>query len=663
MPRFLTAQRIQASVEALADTRGKPALLDFLIVKRTLAIKGASSVAITQSEPAYTRAATELASIHYQKKIDVKAPKEFFNAFASNNAKAGFLGGKYVSNGTGTTIGGNPWQAILDLSDDKPRKAKLKPNHESELADLLLKSAAGLAKPSLGEFAIWRFRHTDIDTVLAGEKDPAKRFKILETLLIAECGLTAGEIAALFDMTAGTVSDNDLQVTRVDPANYLDGLVLTPSGSLCSIDLVTALAAKPFVIITGTSGTGKSRSALRLAEKLQELYANQTDAQLFQLVPIGPDWTSPKKLLGFRTPFGQLRKGADGKDTNESYEITETLRIILRACHPNSTKTPHFLVFDEMNLSHVERYFAPFLSLMEASSIFEEGENAAIIDRQSLAVISELLNLEDKESAEAQSATLLVKNDQPLELPPNLFYVGTVNVDETTYMFSPKVLDRAHVLEVRAQTPSKYVGGGPIEETIDLSLANELLREAIDDRQSSDASESNPAAIVDLLSSKHGVDASGLQKAKDLTLRALDGCFSLLGPVGFEFGFRVVKEIHGYMYVWTRAQLLNNVPPAKAMDRWIEGLDRAIFQKILPKIHGNRSTLGDSLKALAAFLDGGHATSNPPAKYTLGTDTVVEIAQGQALPVASGASFVACRAKLLDMQNRLISRNFVSFAK
>ncbi|MBK1616845.1 DNA methyltransferase, partial [Rubrivivax gelatinosus] len=175
----------------------------------------------------------------------------------------------------------------------------------------------------------------------------------------------------------GEITDSDLQSATASPEDYLEGLA-TPvttedatavTGKSCSLDLVAALAAKPFVILTGTSGTGKSRSTLRLAESLQELYAAQVNSQIFQLVAIGPDWTSPKKLLGFRTPFGQTRKREDGSETNESYEITETLRIILRACHPNSIKIPHFLVFDEMNLSHVERYFAPFLSLMEASSI------------------------------------------------------------------------------------------------------------------------------------------------------------------------------------------------------------------------------------------------------------------------------------------------------
>ena len=669
MPKFLTAARLRAAIEALSDTRAKAALLDFLIVKRTLVVKGAAQVAITQGEAAYLQATRELASVE-NKSIDVAAEKEIFNVFASGDTKGGFRSGKYISNGTGSTIGGNPWQAIIQLSPGKPRKASFRTGYATHLADLLLKDSPRIDKPNLAEIAVWNYRHVDIDPILGAEMDPARRGKLLETRFTADYALTAAEIAELFDTTGASIRDEDLDSTPAAPTAYLSGLVATPAtpaisaaGFPCPLDLVTALAAKPFVIITGTSGTGKSRSILRLAEQLQNHYGTAVDGQIFQLVAIGPDWTSPKKLLGYRTPFGAERKRSDGSTTNESYEITETLRIILRACNPKSTKVPHFLVFDEMNLSHVERYFAPFLSLMEASNILEDGANAPIVDRQSLAVISELLDLEDKASPEAESARLLVTNEQPLTLPPNLFYVGTVNVDETTYMFSPKVLDRAHVLEVIALTPSQYVTGTSPEPTIDLIHANTLLREAIDDREVGESWITSPAAILDPLVSKLSIDAVELDKCRALTLQVLDGCFHLLAPTGFEFAYRVVKEVHGYLLVWIKAQLAMGLTPAKALDSWVEGLDRALFQKVLPKIHGNRSALGDSLKALAAFLAGGDAQSTPPAKYTLGADAIIQIDAGKGLTVPAGTNFRISHAKLLAMHERLVARNYVSFVR
>lgn len=671
MPQFLTAARLTNAIEALADTRGKASLLDFLMLKRTLAIKGASQVAITQGELAYITAARELAAVDPSRPIDIKAAKEVFNVFASADGKGGFRAGKYISNGTGTTIGGNPWQAIIEISvGKKSRQVSLRAGYTSHLADVLLKDPAGINKPNLAQVAIWKYRHIDIAPILGAETDPAARGKILEANFISDYGLTAAEISELFDASGTTINDGDLDTSAAVPVTYLVGLAPAPmspavavAGLSCSLDLVVALAAKPFVILTGTSGTGKSRATLRLAEQLQSHYEAAVDGKIFQIVAIGPDWTSPKKLLGYRTPFGGERTRSDGTKTNESYELTETLRIILRACNPKSTKVPHFLVFDEMNLSHVERYFAPFLSLMEAASILEDGDNAAIVDRQSLAVISELLDLENKDSPEAESARLLVENEQPLILPPNLFYVGTVNVDETTYMFSPKVLDRAHVLEVRALSPSQYVAGATPDATIDLAHANTLLREAIDDREAGEGRLSDPSAVLDALASKHAVDTTDLAKCKALTLQVLDGCFHLLSPTGFEFAYRVVKEVHSYMLVWTKAQLAMGVAPTAVLSSWIDGLDRALFQKVLPKIHGNRSVLGDSLKALAAFLGGGDAQSSPAAKYTLGVEGVVQIEPGKGLSLPSGTSFTISTAKLLAMHDRLVARNYVSFVR
>lgn len=670
MPKFLTAARLSAAIEALADTRGKAALLDFLIVKRTLVLKGAAQVAITQGEPAYIQATRDLAAVDTSGRIEIGAEKAIFNVFASADTKAGFRSGKYISNGTGSTIGNNTWQAIIELTTDKPRKASFRNGYTSHLADLLLKDSPRLGKPNLAEVAVWSYRHVDIEPTLGIETNPARRGKLLEARFTSDYGLTPAEISELFDTSGSAIRDEHLGGSVASPDTYLTGLASAPAspavttaGLPCSLDLVVALAAKPFVIMTGTSGTGKSRATLRLAEQLQAHYGAAVDGQIFQLVAIGPDWTSPKKLLGYRTPFGAERNRSDGSKTNESYEITETLRIILRACNPKSTKIPHFIVFDEMNLSHVERYFAPFLSLMEAANILEDGATAPIVDRQSLAVISELLDLEDKDSPEAESARLLVTNEQALTLPPNLFYVGTVNVDETTYMFSPKVLDRAHVLEVRALTPSQYVAGASPDATIDLAHANNLLREAIDDRETGEGRLGDPSAVLDTLVSRHGVDASELAKHKALILQVLDGCFHLLAPTGFEFAYRVVKEVHSYMLVWTKAQLAMGASPTAVLSSWVDGLDRALFQKVLPKVHGNRSSLGDSLKALAAFLEGGDAQSTPAAKYSLGVDAVVQIEAGKGLTLPAGAAFKISTTKLLAMHDRLMTRNYVSFVR
>jgi hypothetical protein len=99
------------------------------------------------------------------------------------------------------------------------------------------------------------------------------------------------------------------------------------------------------------------------------------------------------------------------------------------------------------------------------------------------------------------------------------------------------------------------------------------------------------------------------------------------------------------------------VSPAVVLGSWVDGLDRALFQKVLPKIHGNRSALGDSLKALATFLDGG------AAKYSLGVNTIVQIEAGKGLSLPSGSAFKISTTKLLSMHDRLVTCNSVSFVR
>ncbi len=138
------------------------------------------------------------------------------------------------------------------------------------------------------------------------------------------------------------------------------------------------------------------------------------------LVPVGADWTDNRNVLGF---VNHLKNDEDGKPT---FQSTPVLDLVLRACADSAH--PYFLILDEMNLSHVERYFSDFLSAMESGKAIPVHT----------------------EGCELRTSSGL-RIPQAVAIPPNLFVVGTVNVDETTYMFSPKVLDRANVLEFRVE--------------------------------------------------------------------------------------------------------------------------------------------------------------------------------------------------------------------
>jgi hypothetical protein len=667
---YLSAQRIARGIKQLGESRAKRTpLFDFMIVKRTLAIKGAASVAIAESEPAFLEALQEIGGAdlgdqdHY-----------YFNPFALLEAgKTGYRPVRYGSNGTNSTISGTPWRGVIDLTNEKPRRASLAVGHEVLLPRLALTSDTRKPLPNVTEAAVWFWRRQDLDPLLAGATTDADRLVRLRDDFVSKIGLTPGEIAAVFDDGVDATSTDDggpFVTTCPDPQDYLPIKVL-PAGetkeenlSEVSFGLVAALAAKNFVILTGPSGTGKSRAALKLAEGLQRFHAGQVKEAIFELVAVGPDWTSPKRLLGFRTPFGKERILADGTSSHESYEITETIRLILRASHPDSADIPHFLIFDEMNLSHVERYFAPFLSLMEAASILDAESGISLLGADDLKLIAAVLEADNPGSGEASAATAMLAEGRDFILPANLFFIGTVNVDETTYMFSPKVLDRAHVIELNAERPSDYLLAASRSEpggTINIGHADVALKRGIEARETQKHAVGNPATILDGLAGS-GFTLQELEIVRAGIVVALDGTYDLVSPVGFSFGYRISKEVFIYVAEWMHTKLVTGVDKATVLATWQEALDNALLQKVLPKIHGNRRALSDSLRALSAFYYGNDSGSTPSASYTLGLGTKVEVPPARKLTIAGGADQLPLSRRKLDaMHDRLHATGYVSF--
>ncbi len=674
MALFVNAERLKKALVQLSGSRVKQGrLFDYLIIKRTLQIKNVTSVAITTTEPAYISALEEIGSVRSLDGEYVNEKLPYLNFFATDEARAGYRSPKYRSNGTNTTIAGDQWQRhVIELDGEKPRKMSLKPGYETHLPELLLTSNDKLPLPNLVEAAIWYFRGGDLDVLLGAETRTKERLELLRDEFVLRVGLNSSEINAIFDRNVDASEDPNSPIfvtTAAEPKDYLPGNVVPlaraqgPVTSSVSLNLVTALSAKNFVILTGPSGTGKSRSALKLAEGLQAYFGDATRFPIFELVPVGPDWTSPKRLLGFKSPFGKERRAEDGAITNQSYEITSTIRLILRASHPDSADIPHFLIFDEMNLSHVERYFAPFLSLMEAANILDGEGGVSLIDLEDFALVAQILEDDEAGSQEAESAKKILTDGRSFVLPSNLFFVGTVNVDETTYMFSPKVLDRAHVIELDAAKPSSYLAGttSPEEQQIDAGVANDILRKSIEARREQRFKQANPADVLDG-AVELGLASDDVSVIRDAVIKSLDGCYELLSPVGYPFGYRISKEVFVYLLAWIAAQSSAGVDKSQILQTWPAALDRAILQKVLPKIHGNKRLLGDCLSAVSAFLGGGHMTSSPPASFRLGMGTVIGVKEEDRLQLPGEKPYLALSRKKLDaMHDRLNATGYVSF--
>ena len=199
---------------------------------------------------------------------------------------------------------------------------------------------------------------------------------------------------------------------------------------------IAAIKSKPFLLLAGISGTGKSRIVRELARACWEEGTDEYKAQKpknFQMVQVKPNWHDSSDLIGYVSRVS-------GK---AEYVAGEFLKFIARAWE--DTETPYFLCLDEMNLAPVEQYFAEYLSVIESRKSHEDGTVTTdpILEKSAedwyRVLTSELTNDDN------------VRNrflEEGICIPQNFIVVGTVNMDETTFSFSRKVLDRAMTIEM-----------------------------------------------------------------------------------------------------------------------------------------------------------------------------------------------------------------------
>ena len=201
---------------------------------------------------------------------------------------------------------------------------------------------------------------------------------------------------------------------------------------------ITAIKSKPFLLLAGISGTGKSRIVRELARACWDVDSSEYKAHKpknYEMVQVKPNWHDSSELIGYVSRIN-----------GEQYVVGPFLRFMVKAIlDPN---TPYFLCLDEMNLAPVEQYFAEFLSVIESRKN-ENGKVVTdpIVDYEPTEAYKSLIDqLFDDDEVRAEY--LKEKDGKRLSIPQNLILVGTVNMDETTFSFSRKVLDRAMTIEM-----------------------------------------------------------------------------------------------------------------------------------------------------------------------------------------------------------------------
>lgn len=392
------------------------------------------------------------------------------------------------------------------------------------------------------------------------------------------------------------------------PAPELASLVDAFSADLASAALIfpkdfvarfcAALLARPFVILAGLSGSGKTKLAEAFARWLSPPAMQDS---CHRIVAVGADWMNNEPILGYPDALNA-----------ERYESRGVLDFLILASAQDRGSQPHLLIMDEMNLSHVEKYFSDFLSAMETGQAISlyEGEARGNIPKN-------------------------------IPLPGNLFITGTVNVDETTYMFSPKVLDRANVIEFRADEDQVF------------SFLDSFAQPDMSKLFGKGAAFG--PRIMEARQNLH-LDDEARQAVGDEFRRV----FRVLASFGREFAFRTLSDVSRFVAVY---QML--VPGSSVL----EAIDAQIYQRVLPRLHGSRAHIQPVIWALASIalheLDDSSfevQIMKPLAKGTTLANPFDATANGELIAAAfEGARFPLSCEKLHRMDRRAREAGFVSF--
>ena len=333
---------------------------------------------------------------------------------------------------------------------------------------------------------------------------------------------------------------------------------------------ITAIKSKPFLLLAGISGTGKSRIVRELARACWDEGTEDYNAQKpknFQMVQVKPNWHDSSDLIGYVSRVS-------GK---AEYVAGDFLRFVAKAWEDKDT--PYFLCLDEMNLAPVEQYFAEYLSVVESRKSHEDGT----------VTTDPILEKVDEEWYFNLTASLTTDedvrkqfNESGICIPQNLIVVGTVNMDETTFSFSRKVLDRAMTIEMNEV--DLHGGLTKRNEQIGKLSKAELVGNAVE-----------------------GVDVyTGNKDVCEKVLTYLDAVNAVLNGTPFKVAYRTRNEF--LLYV------VNNLPYNKdENDVELEqgyvvarALDEITSMKVLSRIEGDDTKVSDDfLDRLSKTIDDG----------------------------------------------------------
>ena len=391
------------------------------------------------------------------------------------------------------------------------------------------------------------------------------------------------DITSLFKEQSKDNSSNSVEKFKMEKAKYL-----------------SALRTKPFMLLAGISGTGKSRIVREFAFKscpveLQD--ADGTEPGNYCMIEVKPNWHDSTELLGYWS------------NLNKQYMFTKFVKFLIKAkMYP---ETPFFVCLDEMNLAPVEQYFAEFLSVLETRKHIEnnEGEvcikSGVLVDKEYFKKVGEvgnnsqghayptcqtdrdiymkLFDIVDKaemEKVPANDAKTLT--EVGLTLPENVFIVGTVNMDDTTHQFSRKVIDRAMTIEMN---------GGNLADIFsdkdELVYAEQPL--TMDNLQAKYVSAKEVLTLCSTVKDNEDILNYIKGNGKEGLPQRLEEINKVLNGTPFTVSYRVMNELTIYLAVLLdQAKEKGEEVTLDSFKGYVEtAIDKILLMKILPRVEGD----------------------------------------------------------------------------
>lgn len=426
-----------------------------------------------------------------------------------------------------------------------------------------------------------------------------------ELVLQDQFVMRARKLVANFEINGTTTERSGLTY-------YVNGKDATLNKDVLSY--LSAIRTKPFLLLAGISGTGKSRIVKEMAYAScpdeGDLRKDKTSPGNYCLVEVKPNWNDSTELLGYETVL-------DGGN----YHLTKFVKFLIKAMqHEN---VPFFVCLDEMNLAAVEQYFAEFLSILESRKDVDgtiKSEPlipAAIFEKYQQKLHKELFPTKDSSNTSTGAGCYTTDDgtavylhrtyaklmEEGLRIPRNLIVVGTVNMDDTTYQFSRKVIDRAMTIEMNEVN---------LNDMFDIEKPDALsYREDVVDKgwffapfaQSNNVLQQMNSDERELLTEK--IKTTIGQTDADGTTTP-DSLEAILGKTPFRIAYRVVNELILHFYAlrcWENKD-------TEFEELYNKALDNILMMKVLPRIEGNEDLVKEPLAQLATWTEVAYPKAN-----------------------------------------------------